>query len=160
MSDVCLLAFSQTKLLIQSTKPWYIMALLTTVTKVTLMPRECSMLQAGKFQKFLRIFANSSAFFRLYNNSQSNTCKFVTIIPTNIFGPHDNYNLEDSHVIPGLIHKCHIAKGNNPAGVTVNELTNRFFVEKGTDFVIWGSGKPLRQFIYSVDLVKIIFVIL
>jgi len=71
---------------------------------------------------------------RLYNETSGNTCKFHTVIPTNIFGPFDNYNLEDSHVIPGLIHKCHIAK------------------EKGTDFVIWGSGKPLRQFIYSVDL--------
>jgi len=71
---------------------------------------------------------------RLYNETSTNKCKFHTVIPTNIFGPHDNYNLEDSHVIPGLIHKCHIAK------------------EKGTDFVIWGSGKPLRQFIYSVDL--------
>ena len=32
------------------------------------------------------------------------------MIPTNVFGPHDNYNLEDSHVIPGLIHKCYLAK--------------------------------------------------
>jgi len=69
---------------------------------------------------------------RLYNEAYG--CKFVSVIPTNIYGPHDNYNLEDSHVIPGLIHKCHIAK------------------EKGTDFVVWGSGKPLRQFIYSEDL--------
>jgi len=71
---------------------------------------------------------------RLYNESNPNGCKYVSVVPTNIFGPYDNYNLEDSHVIPGLIHKCHIAK------------------EKGTDFVIWGSGKPLRQFIYSQDL--------
>ena len=32
------------------------------------------------------------------------------MIPTNVFGPHDNYNLDDSHVIPGLIHKCYLAK--------------------------------------------------
>ena len=37
-------------------------------------------------------------------------CMFTSVIPTNIFGPHDNYNLEDSHVIPGLIHKCYLAK--------------------------------------------------
>ena len=37
-------------------------------------------------------------------------CKFTSIIPTNIYGPHDNFNLEDSHVIPGLIHKCYLAK--------------------------------------------------
>jgi len=71
---------------------------------------------------------------RLYNENSENKTKFVSVIPTNIFGPHDNYNLEDSHVIPGLIHKCHIA------------------MEKGSDFVIWGSGKPLRQFIFSEDL--------
>jgi len=65
-------------------------------------------------------------------------CHFTSVIPTNIYGPHDNYNLEDSHVIPGLIHKCYLAMQNN------------------TDFVVWGSGKPLRQFIYSVDLAKLI----
>lgn len=59
---------------------------------------------------------------------------FTSVIPTNIFGPHDNYNLDDGHVIPGLIHKCYLAKQNN------------------TDFVVWGSGKPLRQFIFSEDL--------
>jgi hypothetical protein len=44
----------------------------------------------------------------LYNEQYG--CRFATIIPTNIFGPHDNYNLEDGHVIPGLIHKCYLAK--------------------------------------------------
>ena len=61
-------------------------------------------------------------------------CNFTSIIPTNIYGPYDNFNIEDGHVIPGLIHKCYLAQQNN------------------TDFVIWGSGSPLRQFIYSVDL--------
>ena len=49
-------------------------------------------------------------------------CNFTSVIPTNIFGPYDNYNLEDSHVIPGLMHKIYLAKKNN------------------TDFVIWGTG--------------------
>eukprot|EP00755_Sulcionema_specki_P001147 Sspe_Gene.116397::Locus_105613_Transcript_1_1_Confidence_1.000_Length_734::g.116397::m.116397/K02377/TSTA3, fcl; GDP-L-fucose synthase len=53
-------------------------------------------------------------------------CKFTSVIPTNIFGPHDNYNLEDAHVIPALIHKCYIAK------------------QDGTPLTIMGSGKPLR----------------
>lgn len=73
---------------------------------------------------------------RAYN--QEYGCRFTSVIPTNIYGPHDNYNLEDSHVIPGLIHKCHIAISNH------------------ADFVIMGSGKPLRQFIYSVDLAKLL----
>jgi len=59
---------------------------------------------------------------------------FTSVIPTNIYGPHDNFGIEDGHVIPGLIHKCYMAKQNN------------------TDFVIWGTGSPLRQFIYSEDL--------
>jgi len=61
---------------------------------------------------------------------------FTSAIPTNVFGKHDNFDLEDSHVIPGLIHKCYLAKKN------------------GTPFVVSGTGKPLRQFIYSEDLAK------
>lgn len=64
-------------------------------------------------------------------------CNYTSIIPTNVFGPHDNYNIDDGHVIPGLIHKTYLAKKN------------------GTDLTIWGSGRPLRQFIYSRDLAKL-----
>jgi len=64
-------------------------------------------------------------------------CNFTSAIPTNVFGPHDNYDLEDAHVIPALIHKCYLAKKNN------------------TPFVVAGTGKPLRQFIYSRDLAKL-----
>ncbi|KAH9974099.1 hypothetical protein BGW80DRAFT_202603 [Lactifluus volemus] len=64
-------------------------------------------------------------------------CNFTSAIPTNVFGPNDNFDLEDSHVIPALIRKCIQAKQNN------------------TPFVVFGSGKPLRQFIYSYDLAKL-----
>lgn len=64
-------------------------------------------------------------------------CNFTSIIPTNIYGPHDNYSIEDGHVIPGLIHKCYLAN------------------QKGEDFTIWGTGKPLRQFIFSHDLARL-----
>lgn len=64
-------------------------------------------------------------------------CMFTSVIPTNIYGPHDNFNLEDSHVIPGLIHKCYLAK------------------RSGECLVVFGSGKPLRQFIYSKDLARL-----
>eukprot|EP01100_Stratorugosa_tubuloviscum_P007445 TRINITY_DN30_c1_g1_i1.p1 TRINITY_DN30_c1_g1~~TRINITY_DN30_c1_g1_i1.p1 ORF type:complete len:321 (-),score=96.89 TRINITY_DN30_c1_g1_i1:62-1024(-) len=72
---------------------------------------------------------------RLYNNQYGS--KFVCVVPTNVYGPHDNYNLEDSHVIPGLIHKCYNSMKQN------------------SDFVVWGSGKPLRQFIFSEDLARL-----
>lgn len=64
-------------------------------------------------------------------------CNFTSIIPTNIYGPHDNFSIQNGHVIPGLIHKCYLAKKNN------------------TPFTIWGSGSPLRQFIYSRDLAEL-----
>jgi len=64
-------------------------------------------------------------------------CNFTSAIPTNVFGPHDNFDLEDSHVIPALIHKCYLAKKNN------------------TPFIVSGTGKPLRQFIFSYDLAKL-----
>tara|TARA_R110002020_G_scaffold68611_4_gene179470 strand:+ start:13898 stop:14800 length:903 start_codon:yes stop_codon:yes gene_type:complete len=62
---------------------------------------------------------------------------FVSVIPTNIYGPNDNFNLDNGHVIPSLIHKCYLAKKNN------------------TEFKVWGSGKPLREFIYSKDIGKL-----
>ncbi|XP_050730471.1 GDP-L-fucose synthase-like isoform X2 [Eriocheir sinensis] len=62
---------------------------------------------------------------------------FTSVIPTNVYGPHDNFNLEDGHVLTGLIHKVYMAKKNN------------------TPFTIWGTGKPRRQFIYSLDLARL-----
>jgi GDP-L-fucose synthase len=66
---------------------------------------------------------------------------FTCIIPTNIYGPHDNFDIENGHVLPSLIHKCFVAKQNNE------------------DFIIRGSGKPLRQFIFSYDLANIIMLL-
>ncbi|ORX33586.1 NAD dependent epimerase/dehydratase family-domain-containing protein, partial [Kockovaella imperatae] len=63
---------------------------------------------------------------------------FTSVIPTNVFGPGDNYDLEQAHVIPSLIHRCYKAEKENKP------------------FVIAGTGKPLRQFIYSRDLAKLI----
>jgi len=62
---------------------------------------------------------------------------FTSVVPCNVFGPHDNFNIHQGHVIPGLINKAYEAKKN------------------GTAFEIWGTGAPLRQFIYSIDLAKL-----
>jgi len=64
-------------------------------------------------------------------------CNFTSIIQTNFYGQHNNFSIQNGHVIPGLIHKCFIAKRDN------------------TPFTIWGSGTPLRQFIYSLDLAEL-----
>jgi len=77
---------------------------------------------------------------RYYRGAHSyNWC---CIVPTNVYGPHDNFHLEKAHVIPALIHKCWLAKENK------------------TTFTIAGTGTPLRQFIYSLDLGSIILKIL
>jgi GDP-L-fucose synthase len=68
-------------------------------------------------------------------NQQYGT-SYSTIIPGNIFGEHDNFNLEDGHVIPALIHKCYLAKLNK------------------TPLKVWGTGEASREFIYSVDVAK------
>ena len=65
-------------------------------------------------------------------------CNFTSIVPTNIFGPHDNFSIADGHVMPGLLHKCKQAMDGT-----------------GPEFVIWGSGTPRRQFIYSFDLARL-----
>lgn len=64
---------------------------------------------------------------------------FFGVIPSNMFGPHDNFNLDSSHVIPALIHKFYLAKLNNQ-----------------TEIFIKGSGNAKRQFLYSIDASKLI----
>lgn len=74
---------------------------------------------------------------------------FTSIIPCNIFGPHDNYKPQVSHVIPGMIYRMH---------KLINE--NKDVAECDKVFTVYGSGKPLRQFIYSLDLAKLIIWVL
>jgi GDP-L-fucose synthase len=62
-------------------------------------------------------------------------CDFISAMPTNMYGPNDNYDLKTSHVLPALIRKFHEAKTRGAASVTC-----------------WGSGKPLREFLYADDL--------
>ncbi len=61
--------------------------------------------------------------------------KYVAVMPTNLYGPNDNYDLETSHVLPALINKIHFAKKNNLKKVDV-----------------WGTGNPKREFLYVDDL--------
>ena len=62
---------------------------------------------------------------------------YKSVIPTNIYGPKDNYDIINGHVIPSLIHKCYLARENK------------------TNFEIWGSGNSLREFIFSKDVAKL-----
>ena len=69
--------------------------------------------------------------------------KITNLMPTNLYGPNDNFSENDSHVIPGLIFRMHNAKINNEES-----------------FSIWGSGKPLREFLYVDDLSEAIKLII
>ncbi|MDP2363497.1 MAG: GDP-L-fucose synthase, partial [Ignavibacteria bacterium] len=66
-------------------------------------------------------------------------CNYISAMPTNLYGPNDNFNLETSHVLPALIRKFHEAK-----------------VEGKDTVTIWGTGKPLREFMYVEDLANAI----
>jgi len=60
---------------------------------------------------------------------------YISVMPTNLYGPYDNFDLESSHVLPALMRKCHEAK-----------------VQGRKDVEIWGTGKPRREFLYVEDL--------
>src|SRR6202012_1608867 len=65
---------------------------------------------------------------------------FISVMPTNLYGPNDNYDLNSSHVLPALIRKFHEAKKNNAPKV-----------------VLWGTGKPRREFLHADDLADACF---
>ena len=69
-----------------------------------------------------------------YFNKQYGT-NYISVMPTNLYGPYDNFHSENSHVMPALIRRFHEAKLNNAKEV-----------------VVWGSGTPLREFLYSEDM--------
>jgi GDP-L-fucose synthase len=64
-------------------------------------------------------------------------CDFISAMPTNLYGPGDNYDLETSHVLPAMIHRFHLARVRGDKTVTC-----------------WGTGSPLREFLYSDDLAR------
>jgi len=67
-------------------------------------------------------------------------CNFISVMPTNLYGPNDNYDLQNSHVLPALIRKFHTAKAKNEKTVEV-----------------WGTGSPLREFLHADDLADACF---
>ena len=68
--------------------------------------------------------------------------KIITVIPTNLYGPHDNFSKTQGHVIPSLIYKAHESRLS------------------GIPFMVWGDGSPLREFLYVEDVVEIIQIII
>jgi GDP-L-fucose synthase len=66
-------------------------------------------------------------------------CNFISVIPNNLYGPNDNYDLNGGHVIPALIRKFHEA-----------------MLQGSDEVVVWGTGRPLREFTFSRDAARII----
>ncbi|MHA8059644.1 GDP-L-fucose synthase [Aquirufa beregesia] len=64
-------------------------------------------------------------------------CQFISVMPTNLYGMNDNYELENSHVLPAMIRKFHEAKERGDSSIT-----------------LWGTGSPKREFLYADDLAK------
>jgi GDP-L-fucose synthase len=62
-------------------------------------------------------------------------CNFISAMPTNLYGPNDNYDLQNAHVLPALIRKFHEAK-----------------MQQAPEVVLWGTGKPMREFLHVDDL--------
>ncbi|MEM5565639.1 GDP-L-fucose synthase [Psychroserpens sp. AS72] len=89
---------------------------------------------------------------------------FISVMPTNLYGPNDNFDLEKSHVLPALIRKIHLAKllneNNNEAVLEDLNLSNiedaktylSSFGVSENSVEIWGSGKPKREFLWSKDM--------
>jgi GDP-L-fucose synthase len=114
-----------------------------------------------------------------YYNEQYNT-NFIAAMPTNLYGPNDNYNLETSHVLPALIRKFHLAKllqakdydsikkdlseyGNSCGKDTgtlnrndIMEILNKYGI-CDNHITLWGSGSPYREFLYVDDLAEACF---
>jgi GDP-L-fucose synthase len=64
-------------------------------------------------------------------------CDFISVMPTNLYGPNDNYDLENSHVLPAMIRKFQEAKERGDASMT-----------------LWGTGSPMREFLHADDLAE------
>ncbi len=62
-------------------------------------------------------------------------CNFISVMPTNLYGPNDNYDLQNSHVLPAMLRKFHEAK-----------------IKQDSAVILWGSGSPMREFMYVDDL--------
>ena len=110
-------------------------------------------------------------------NIQYNT-DFIAVMPTNLYGPGDNYNLEKSHVLPALLRKIHLARcleernlgdikkdlDKNPIeGISgssgeaeILKILAKYGIQKETDISVkvWGTGTPLREFMYSEDMAE------
>ena len=94
-------------------------------------------------------------------------CNFISAMPTNLYGPNDNYDLDNSHVLPALIRKFHEAKMRSSphvnvfgTGTPLREFLRKVITAKNNNesyVEIWGSGTPRREFLHADDLAEALF---
>ena len=96
----------------------------------------------GEFEKTNEGYAFSKNLATKYCQiiNENHDFKYITIVPCNIYGPYDDFNLETAHLIPSIINKVFQAKKNNKNVIN-----------------IWGSGRPKREFMYVEDLIRFTF---
>ena len=92
-------------------------------------------------------------------------CNFLSVMPTNLYGNNDNFDLHTSHVLPALLRKIHLAKllwlgdresvqkDTNLSGEQLDAFLKRFGIS-AQSVQIWGSGKPRREFLHAIDMAK------
>lgn len=101
-------------------------------------------------------------------------CNYIAVMPTNLYGPNDNFHLERSHVLPAMIRKVHLAKclgegnwqavrsdldarpvegieGTNATEAEILEVLQKYGIRPG-EVTLWGTGTPLREFLWSEDM--------
>ena len=113
--------------------------------KMSLQPIKEEYLLGGYLEETNKPYAISKiAGIELCNSFRAQYgCNFISIMPTNLYGTNDNYDLENSHVLPALLRKFIVAKKNNEKSVT-----------------IWGTGTPKREFLHVDDLAEACFFLL
>ena len=103
-----------------------------------------------------------------------NGCNYIAVMPTNLYGPNDNFHLERSHVLPAMIRKVHLARclgegnwqavrsdldarpvegieGTNATEAEILEVLQKYGIRPG-EVTLWGTGTPLREFLWSEDM--------
>lgn len=107
----------------------------------SLYPLDETMIHSGPVHPSYEGYAYAKRMLDIQCRNYNKYCnrKYVCILPVNIYGKEDNFNIGEAHLIPALIHKCFLAMKNN------------------TDFVVYGTGCSMRQFIYVDDLADIIY---
>ena len=110
--------------------------------KVAAQPMKESYLLTGELEPTNEPYAIAKiAGIKLCENyNRQYGCNFISVMPTNLYGPNDNYDLNNSHVLPALLRKFHEARTNNAKSVEV-----------------WGTGKPKREFLHVDDLAEACF---